>query len=648
MDAAADKPGKRLYLGIACAVLLAIYAISAQTAVLTKSPTCDEPLHAAAGYIIRWHGDYRLDTEDPALFLLLSTLPQRQSDLVANLSDPRFHDILDYHRHQTEFLVSMLFRTPQGDARDDSGQSVYAGGAYINRSRFVFTAIAVLLGVMLARWSYQLGGTVAALVATALFSFDPNFLAHGPLVKNDILFTLTLFWLMYSLWLFGQRGSMLRFVSVVLACATAVNVKFSGIFLIPLTAVMLVSRAMLPMSWQVFRYELSSRRSRLIGAVLLGAMTATISWGAIWVVYGCRYSMGPGEMVVFDRAPFGLMATGDEMISADPSERIPTRQEILSHPVSPRVRVAYWIDDHHLLPHAWTFGALFTYISTIRRNAFLLGGYSNVGWWYYFPLAMLFKTPVATMGLAALAVIWMVRRLISTCRSGAESGGNKMRWWTMGCVAMPAAIYGIEAMHTHLNIGMRHILPIYPFIYLGMGKVVSEWVATGSRAVVGLVVVLLSCLAIESLHAWPDYIPFFNIASGGERGGLRLLGDSNLDWGQDLPLLAQWQEKHPDERLYLNYFGTADPAYYGINYVNVVGGYPFSMQPLELMDRPGILAISASNLQGTYYSGMFRDRMALLRQRAPIEVLGGSIYLYEWTADDAAAERHQFLSTSQP
>jgi hypothetical protein len=187
----------------------------------------------------------------------------------------------------------------------------------------------------------------------------------------------------------------------------------------------------------------------------------------------------------------------------------------------------------------------------------------------------------------------------------------------------------LVAITSNLNLGLRHVLPVYPFLFIGVGLALAEaqkrWPWGATR--IGLA--LAFALAIESFAAFPNYIPFFNAAAGGSRGGLHLLGDSNLDWGQDLKLLAEWQQKHPDEKLYLVYFGLADPWAYKIDYVNFPGGYKYGPQETVSTD-PGVLAISATYMQGIYQEGPLRDTYARLENYQPIEVLGGSIYLYKW------------------
>ncbi len=262
-----------------------------------------------------------------------------------------------------------------------------------------------------------------------------------------------------------------------------------------------------------------------------------------------------------------------------------------------------------------------------------MGTISIVGAWYYFPCAMLFKTPLAVLILAGILLGRGIWRTIQQ-----SNGEHQTRRGIIALVSWsprlwtPIVIYGFSAMRSNLAIGVRHVLPIYPFIYILMATALARWIETKGRKIVVIASVLLMGLAAESAYcAGPDYISFFNIVCGGARGGIRLLGDSNLDWGQDLPALADWQKDHLNTRLYLAYFGLADPAYYGINYTNVTGGYILSPLQLERMDRPGVIAISASDIQGIYFTGETREWMQSFQKRMPVAVLGGSIYLYEWT-----------------
>jgi hypothetical protein len=237
---------------------------------------------------------------------------------------------------------------------------------------------------------------------------------------------------------------------------------------------------------------------------------------------------------------------------------------------------------------------------------------------------MLFKMPVAMLGalLGALAMgFWVVRRNWEEWR---ELG------WTLACVLVPFVFYVASVMLANLNIGIRHLLPAYPYIYVAAGILIAMAIRRWHKPVMIVASILGLVLLTESLIAWPNYIAYFSLPFNGPRGGFRLLSDSNLDWGQDLPLLAQWQKAHPDVPLAFgpnfsyqpqgSYFGSVDPAFYGIKSDPLL--IKVGLKP-EIM-RTHILAVSATMVQGTY-----NTTFVPLQNFTPIEVLGGTIYLYD-------------------
>src|SRR5205814_5870469 len=145
---------------------------------------------------------------------------------------------------------------------------------------------------------------------------------------------------------------------------------------------------------------------------------------------------------------------------------------------------------------------------------------SDTGWWYYFPLAMVFKTPLTTL----FAIV--VTLFIGLFTIGRWMTNPKSRWLAI-CLLLPVVIYGASAMNSNLNLGIRHILPVYPFIYIAIGLAIAHlW--PKAHTLRTIIVVLAALLAFETLAAFPNFISYFNVAAGGSRGGLRLLSDSNL------------------------------------------------------------------------------------------------------------------------
>jgi hypothetical protein len=312
----------------------------------------------------------------------------------------------------------------------------------------------------------------------------------------------------------------------------------------------------------------------------------------------------------------------NELLAGHP-DRAVTQEELDDWKPGPLVQGIVLAEQYHLLPEAWLNGLLYTHMTTRLQNSFLCGRYSLIGWWYYFPLAMLFKTPVATLLSIALAFA-----VLFSCRSNTQDSKYELNRWTLMCLGVPFIMYGVFSLTTNMNLGLRHVLPLYPFLFVVVGAAASRaWMYWKKKACL-IFILLASGLILESVASFPNYLSFFNVASGGARGGVRLLGDSNLDWGQDLKLLADWRQKNPDGNLYLCYFGMADPAYYGIDYINLPGGYRYG-PPVKFPTGPGIIAISATHLQGIYLDPALQSYYEPLRSARPVAVLGGSIYLFD-------------------
>ena len=203
-------------------------------------------------------------------------------------------------------------------------------------------------------------------------------------------------------------------------------------------------------------------------------------------------------------------------------------------------------------------------------------------------------------------------------------------------IVTPPLVVMAAAMASSLNIGYRHILPALPFVHVLLGIVPRALAPiAGRRATAAVCSAALLGLAVETAGARPYFLSFFNAAAGGARGGLHLLSDSNLDWGQGLPALRRWMRAENVERVNLAYFGTADPAAYGISFVPLAGTFRLVVRGAggvghapRRAEVPGWVAISATHLQGTYLLPAEQRLYAFLRDREPDAVVADSIYLY--------------------
>jgi hypothetical protein len=278
-----------------------------------------------------------------------------------------------------------------------------------------------------------------------------------------------------------------------------------------------------------------------------------------------------------------------------------------------------WVDGWHLLPNAFTQGFLHGQGLVQARPAFLAGSYSVSGWWYYFPVALLLKTPLALLGLFAGGLVLTARR------------GTLLSLRGEAFLVVPVVLFLAAAMTSRLNIGLRHILPIYPFVIL-MAALAGEALLTrvgGRRGAVALGAVLLAG-ALEYGRAYPDTLAFFNAAAGGPRRGFEYLADSNVDWGQGLKPLKRWMDRHAVTRINLAYFGVADPAYYGIESTPIWGSTIPTLAPQDIGPPllPGYVAVSVTLLNGVPFAPDQREFYKPLRDREPAALIGGSIRVY--------------------
>ena len=237
-----------------------------------------------------------------------------------------------------------------------------------------------------------------------------------------------------------------------------------------------------------------------------------------------------------------------------------------------------------------------------QRLAFMNGQYSETGWWQFFPFCFAVKTPLGVLVLLLLALAAV---------AGGQRRCSLYDLWPMGVLV---GIYSAVAVSSNINIGHRHILPVYPALFVFAGGA-ARWFTHRRMVVRTVPVAVLAVFMAESLAIWPHYLAFFNGAAGGPKQGYRRLVDSSLDWGQDLPGLKRWllirhrdHARHPP--VYLAYFGTASPVHHRLAArIIPIRFMPWTRQIRRFASTfgPGTYCISATELQQVYgFSGGWR------------------------------------------
>jgi hypothetical protein len=548
-----------------------------------KSGTFDEPYHLASGYAALKFGNHQIDIQHPPLVREWCALPllamrgvnfDTNDGILAQGLDGKFSKLFLYQQNDPERLL--------------------------NAARFMTVLLGVLLGVLLFCWAEELCGFWPATGVLGLYCIEPNMLAQASLVTTDFGVTCFFFGTAYFLWRLNRCFTAGNLAGTALFFALAVAGKFSAVLLIPVVLVLLAVRVWRRSGWPVAVgriRELQTRVSRAGAAALVVLVLAAGSWLTVWAAYGFHYEIFPGHKVKVYGIPPG------------PPVNPPKWEQILD-----------WTDQHRLLPKAYTAGFVSMQQDAEYRRTYLAGNYSYKGWWYFFPVVLLVKASSALLLLAAGGLLLCAKGRRTFLQDGAF-------------ILVPAGIYFFTAMGGNIQLGIRHILPVFPFLFLLAGLALAGLVSAsaaglaGIRKIILLLVVLLPLTELAMVY--PHYLAFFNVFVGGPRNGSDYLVDCNLDWGQDLILLKRWMVAHDVQHINLSYYGTADPAAYGItNCTHLVSTmFDYHVGQFEPPRLPGYVAVSVSDLRGFFsdkIAGVYRPLLA----QKPVAVIGFSIYVY--------------------
>jgi hypothetical protein len=570
---------------------LGLFTVVALGTIKNQSPTIDEPLHLLAGYsYLKW-GDYRVNPEHPPLAKMFGALPL----LALDVKDPRPSapewDKIHEQRPglpATQVAAEMFF--VQNDAE-----------AFFFYGKLPFVFLALILGLFIFFWAEEWFGPVAAAASLVLFFTNPNIIAHSTVVHTDLAFTTFFFLGTYFFQRTLRSGGWLNVCLTCVLFGMATITKFSAVAIfISWTLIGLVWLLNEKLRWGGDGARTFTRPGKLIFlATVLVAMTLT-AFGFIWAAYGFRFDAMPAGNAQWSYA------------------------QVMS-PDSPAFlqRLVSLVSQFRLLPDAWIYGQLYN-VTYLRRTAFLLGDFSGNGFWLYFPVALLVKTPLPALVLIALAGM----NLFTLRRS--DKMERAILW-------IPVLVYSTLAIWARMNIGVRHILPLFPFLFVLAGESAAGLWASRARWKKSFLILLAVWAFWNLIGTYPNYLSFFNEAAGGSKNGHKILVDSNLDWGQDLKGLKTWMDGRGIKKIFLLYFGTAEPVYYGIDAVRFPGGI---LSPRLAMRRapevPYTLAVSANYFYAAQIYATPAEALALesLRLKKPDAVVGGSILIFNLDPSD--------------
>ncbi len=567
--------GKRFYGRFSYTLLAAItfwlFFALAVTSLDTLGPTFDEQGFLVRGLGYLREGNHHMRVGHPlGLNALNAALLVGDAQVRLPTEDPSWQ-LSSFHRPAELFLWEI--------------------GNNVEHVMFLGRVPTIWLGLLLlaaaGRWARQLGGRKTAVLTMLLLALDPNILAHTRLTTTDLGLTFGALLSAYALWWCWQRPSPIRIVFAGIGFAVLQNTKFTAGLFVPLFAMAIIVTA-------VSRWYTTDNRKQTIKELLtFTVLFPTTAFLALWAMYGFQIGTLPTEL--------------------------PTLPQLggLTLPLS-----------HHLEQLLDIGGRL-----QKATPSFLLGQYSDSGWWYYFPVAFALKTPLPTLLLLALAVVLKSKDLRLTIKSHTTTFPTIINYQSSiinySFLLLPPLGYFAFALTTDINLGYRHLLPVLPFLAVFTAVTLTR---TQFKFQKQLLITALIWLAANTLTIAPNYLAFFNAIAGGPDNGWHALVDSNIDWGQDLPNLADWMAENGVDHVWLSYFGEARPEYYGIDYTGLDSFPPRLMNPQARPfypdnPAPGIYAISVTNLQGVLFAN--HDQFAYFRQLQPAAKVGYSIFIYK-------------------
>jgi hypothetical protein len=357
--------------------------------------------------------------------------------------------------------------------------------------------LGILLGLLVWSWARELFGPWSGALALFLYTFCPNILAHTHLATTDISTTLAMFAATYAFWRYLESPGRGRLLVAVLGFGLAQLTKTTAAFLAPIFALILAVR----LGREVWHY----RQAAGPGGRQLARFAGRRAARDLLLLLG----FGLGALVVLNA---GFLCEGTFTPLSRYTFVSPSFQSLAATPGLRAVPVP--------LPYAYLQG-----LDMVARDSraeywtYLRGRYSQTGFRSYFFWAFLVKVPLATQLLLLLAVwLWGSGRVRAA--GGAEA-----------FLIVPALFLAAYfSLLFRLDIGLRYLLPVFPFLFVFAGRVAAARWGRAGKAVLGALGLWLAA-ASGSVH--PHYLVYFNELAGGPANGWRWLIDSNLDWGQD-------------------------------------------------------------------------------------------------------------------
>ncbi|MFH1366718.1 MAG: glycosyltransferase family 39 protein [Patescibacteria group bacterium] len=586
-------------LEIICVIVLLAFFLGINLYLAaTDSQTIDEGVHISAGYSYWLTGDFRINPEHPPLFKLLSAVPLLFYGLDLPINDQSWanYNEWDFGRqflyHNTKPADSIIFL-----------------------ARLFPIILGIILGYYIYKWVKELlGRPWPGIFALFLFALSPNFLAHSHLVTTDVPLTLFFFLSIYYFGHYIKKPNGKNLFLAAFSFALAMLVKYSAAILIPILLILYIF-------YRFFGRPANQLSFKKIFKVILVYFLVTACLTLIFYAFEFKKPLDDPRVV-------RLYQEREEVIKdgAEKDQPFFTRPLIkYGGPDQPIGKILYRFAEKIPVPAYTYWRGLFSVLShnAFGHGSFLLGKASNQGWWYYFIVAFLVKTPLPTLILFFIGIFlilfYLIKKIwrLKSFRKTFE--GIPFDYFV---ISVPPFIYFFWSLTSHINLGVRHIFPIYPFVFM-----ISAWTFNYifKKSRINIIYVFIPVIVgttylLICFYNFPYYLSYFNEAVGGSSNGHNILSDSNLDWSQDVKRLKYFLEKNKIDNFYSYIFRSLVTHYYLKGELRM----PNNQEIEESGIKKGYYVISANVLFDPTLNYNW------LKYYTPIARIGYSIYVYKF------------------
>jgi hypothetical protein len=593
------------WVPIVVSALILIFWLQMLHAIRGESLTWDEGDHIFAGYESLKTNDFGLNPEHPPMVKMIGALPLLPLDLKVPAVGHRFFKAEAYMGGR-----ELLFHNGPADGGH------YDANTLIFRARLFASVFSLIAAVLVFLSTTEMFSLTAGLIALTLFCFEPNLIAHGAYVTTDMAASCTIFATICAFWRWVKAPSAARLLTTGLVGGLALAAKHSTILLAPM---LLLLAAVVLYDDHRKSPTVSSSRITLPRMITALAIITGVAVVVLWAFYGFR----------FGARPAGLTLTPSLADYVKP---------LAPHEAHAILFLAHW----HLLPESYLYGLADVRLVANDMPSFLLGRVYAHGTWMYFPIVFLIKSTLSMLALLALTLFAIARRWL---RPSLE----------LAFILIPPIVYMLVSMGSHLNIGARHILPVYLFccVLSGAGAAAliraQQTQKNRERWTLAIIALLIFHIA-TTVHASPNYISYANEAWGGPTQTYRYLSDSNTDWAQQLIAVSAELHARNIQHCYIAYFATPFilPSDYGIpcDLIPTFDSHVMNASKPTPSILEGPVLISAGDLNGFEFGSSVLNPYESFRSLHPTEFIQNGVFWFDgtFTVPLASALPHVELS----